>query len=476
MKPDFNKLKKDISLPDFMRDFYGYEPSKGSSRNSPKLSDGSNTFVVHRNDTGVYTFFDVHEPNNKRRTILDFVQMEEEAKTGVRPSLVEVGLMLEDYIKQGKTVLPDMSTFRCSPAAELSQDEIERSILGLNKSPNASFLASRGFEQETFSSPTFAKVLRSQKGGYENLAILMTGFESRAVSLRNADFNGFMGPHSETIAGSGYDKSRPVDRVVIAESMLDAMAYHELTQPKNANNLYLSSEGAVSEIQQMLFQRVIFNVEPKGVDIITDDDLYGNQLRCRLLGSLYLPQSALEDVKGALPIAQSYNFAQVNVPILGKKTPVASIEVQLSGDANTALLFTQSLVNKANGSLSELYENKPFSLSVIHSSAASVSKVAISFPNAPSAWREAGSLICSLRFANSQGIRHEPSLLKDWNDDLLLKKGLHTKFTLAPHNGQTFLFSKVDGDAIKPVTAPHLLNSAPSNSIDKGLSTSSLSI
>ena len=53
MKVDFNRLKTEISLPDFLLNL-GWKFVAGSSNSCPKMSNGTHTIVIKRNAQNQY--------------------------------------------------------------------------------------------------------------------------------------------------------------------------------------------------------------------------------------------------------------------------------------------------------------------------------------------------------------------------------------------------------------------------------------
>lgn len=55
MKVDFDKLKRDVSLPEFFL-YLGWKFVSGSSNSSPKMSNGSDTVIIKKNSKDYYTY------------------------------------------------------------------------------------------------------------------------------------------------------------------------------------------------------------------------------------------------------------------------------------------------------------------------------------------------------------------------------------------------------------------------------------
>lgn len=63
MKVDFDKLKRDVSLPEFFL-YLGWKFVSGSSNSSPKMSNGSDTVIIKKNSKitiPIGTFTEKHE-------------------------------------------------------------------------------------------------------------------------------------------------------------------------------------------------------------------------------------------------------------------------------------------------------------------------------------------------------------------------------------------------------------------------------
>ena len=90
MKVDFDKLKREVSLPDFFLHL-GWKFVEGSSNSSPKLSNGSQTVVIKKNKKDFYTYWDVHHDETRGKTIIDLMQQHIYDQPGKMPSLREVG-------------------------------------------------------------------------------------------------------------------------------------------------------------------------------------------------------------------------------------------------------------------------------------------------------------------------------------------------------------------------------------------------
>lgn len=114
MKVDFDKLKRDVSLPEFFL-YLGWKFVSGSSNSSPKMTNGSNTVVIKKNSKDYYTYWDVHG-EARGKTIIDLMQQHIYDQTGRMPSLREAGEAVQNYVNNKEVVLSQDSRFGVSNA------------------------------------------------------------------------------------------------------------------------------------------------------------------------------------------------------------------------------------------------------------------------------------------------------------------------------------------------------------------------
>lgn len=103
MKVDFDKLKRDVSLPEFFL-YLGWKFVSGSSNSSPKMSNGSDTVIIKKNSKDYYTYWDVHG-EARGKTIIDLMQKHIYDQTGRMPSLREAGEAVQNYVNNKEVVI-----------------------------------------------------------------------------------------------------------------------------------------------------------------------------------------------------------------------------------------------------------------------------------------------------------------------------------------------------------------------------------
>jgi hypothetical protein len=298
MKVDFNLLKREISLPDFLHDHYDWRLEPGSSANNPKMKSpsGDQTIVIKKNHVGAYTYWDVHNDNIRGCTIIDFMQDQLYKETGKLPSLREVGEILQGYVNSGKTVVPTQSVYSISNEL-LDADAILKIIKNLKPLEDTRFLEGRGISKEILNTPQFRNVFMQKEhiadgNVYNNACVRLVNIDGiRGISQRNSHFKGCLGSRFDTIASSNIDRSRPITMLYIGESMIDSISHFQMNYDpgKNENVLYLSSEGALTDGQINTINKVIEANKIDKVTTIFDNDRAGMLYTFKLTSKIALP-------------------------------------------------------------------------------------------------------------------------------------------------------------------------------------------
>lgn len=296
MKVDFDKLKKEVSLPDFFLHL-GWKFVEGSSNSSPKMSNGSQTVVIKKNKKEFYTYWDVHHDETRGKTIIDLMQQHIYEQTGRMPSLREAGEAIQNYVNNNEVVFSSNSKYGVSNAA---LDPEQLAFLRNQLHPyNGDFLQKRGISQETLSSPVFNGVFTSReykKDGkvYNNTCVkLINQYGFQGISQRGIrpedgkSFKGISGNKFDSIVVSRHDNTRPVDHIFVCESMIDGASHYQmklLGTPKNL--LYISTEGNITqgqmEVIKLLLTKQNINDIPNQLTYIFDNDKNGYKYALKL--------------------------------------------------------------------------------------------------------------------------------------------------------------------------------------------------
>ena len=300
MKVDFDKLKREVSLPDFFLHL-GWKFVEGSSNSSPKLSNGSQTVVIKKNKKDFYTYWDVHHDETRGKTIIDLMQQHIYDQTGKMPSLREVGEAIQNYVNNNEVILSQNSKYEVSNAA---LDSAQLAYLNNQLRPyNGDFLQKRGISQETLSSPVFSGVFTSReykKDGkvYNNTCVRLInqngfqGISQRGIRAEDGkSFKGISGNKFDSIVVSRHDNTRPIDHIYVCESMIDGASHYQMKlQGTPKNLLYISTEGNITqgqmEVIKLLLSKQNINDISKQLTYIFDNDKNGYKYALKLDGFL----------------------------------------------------------------------------------------------------------------------------------------------------------------------------------------------
>jgi hypothetical protein len=438
---DFDKYKSQISLPDFLKDVYGFKKDEGSSQNYPKLkcNETGEVFVVKKNHKGHYTYFDIHNDNIKGKTILDYVQkrlsIEKFGHEGKLVSLPDVAKYLDNYIKTGKFVSPENSSFILNNES-LSKDYITKVLLELKPFQEPSFLSNRGITEETFNGNLFKGVIFNKdfydeetKTMHINTVFKMWSQEGViAISQRNESFKGCLGSKSESICISNFDNTRPIDLFYIGESFIDCMSHYQLNSQKlsGKNVVYVSSEGNLVDGQINVIQKAVNINRPLEIGLIFDNDLAGHYYSAKFLGKLdFENQSLGESTRSSFP---NSDLKGLNIEVL-KGTSISHLEIYLLNDihSETNKKTIETIISDENLKLKSYFGEDQFKVKALYENG-NFKKFDISFENSFETWSAAAEAILKIKFNGIDNIKREIPLLNDFNDDLRILSGKHPSY------------------------------------------------
>ena len=97
-------------------------------------------------------------------------------------------------------------------------------------------------------------------------------------SIKNSNFTGFSSGGTKTLWES--NKSETDRQLVITESAIDAMSYHQLFGKENPHTRYIATSGTMSNYQLELIKTAMKEITKLGGEIViaTDNDEIGNKM------------------------------------------------------------------------------------------------------------------------------------------------------------------------------------------------------
>lgn len=270
-KQELEQFKTQINLVEYAQS-QGYQYiSQASSRNSAVLRhDNGDKIVVATDTDGHGVYFSVRDDSD-HGTIVDFVQNRSNLSLGgVRKELRdwrnEQRLQTSKFIPRDKP--QPINSDRLSIIKAASNFKVVQSHPYLEK---------RGISQSILKSDRFIGTVAIDSRGnaifphYDRDGL--TGF-----TIKNDSFTGFSKGGTKALWQS---KQKESDRcLVITESAIDAMSYHQLLSDKNPHTRYISTGGTTSKYQLDLIKTAMAEMTRLGGEIViaTDNDKAGNKL------------------------------------------------------------------------------------------------------------------------------------------------------------------------------------------------------
>jgi hypothetical protein len=161
----------------------------------------------------------------------------------------------------------------------VSRDRLEiiKAALLLRVTVGHPYLEKRGIEPEILKSDRFMGTVAIDPRGnaifphYDRDEL--TGF-----TVKNDNFTGFSKGGTKALWRSNQQESDR--RLVIVESAIDAMSYHQLKSNENTNTRYIATGGTISNYQLELIKTAMVEMTRLGGEIViaTDNDEAGNKL------------------------------------------------------------------------------------------------------------------------------------------------------------------------------------------------------
>ncbi|MEM7655164.1 MAG: hypothetical protein AAF399_03475 [Bacteroidota bacterium] len=287
---DFERYKTQISLEALLIQQYGFQvKTRKSSRHHRVMvqPQTGETLVLHRDRRGIDRYFNPAD-RSESGSVVDVVYLRCGKDWEATRRLLDQWL---NEHPEASALLPPVP--KVLPKFELQPLE------------NPQFLQQRGIISATLGHPAFQGQIFAQKmDAWGRKTYYNTAFPCRdlqgnilGVEVKNHGFKGHA-LHSRKGECAWYSATahlqRPIDRIILTESALDALSFHQLMQadasrldasdseaarvqqpPEGegmSNSLYLSTGGAVVMGQLKLVQELIDHWQPKEVFLAFDRD------------------------------------------------------------------------------------------------------------------------------------------------------------------------------------------------------------
>jgi hypothetical protein len=273
---ELHRFKSDIHFLHYAAERYGYQRDRRESSVSSHVLRHAATndkIVVRRDQDGHWTYFSVRDDRD-HGTIVDFVQ-----HRGRYTSLGSVRGELRQWLGTARPV-PEWALSPVRPAGG-DRRSVAEVFEAARVVDTCAYLHGRGLRPETLSHPRFAGTWRL--GARGNVLFAHTGDagEVTGFEVKNRGFTGFAAGGTKTAWRSA---SFAGDRaLVVTESAIDALSYHQLHAARSGAARYVSTAGAPSPAQFELLTRACSQLSPESTVVAAvDSDEPGHKLASRI--------------------------------------------------------------------------------------------------------------------------------------------------------------------------------------------------
>ena len=311
---DLDDLKKNICLPELMKE-NGYESVRAkSSRSHLFMQSASDSLVVYKNRKGHWVYFDVHsnivhfDPENPEathgqtttgQTVFDFIM-----KEFPRTDLSQAIKIAVKYKETGVFLSTDNPAFRLSERKSFQPDALFNIVQGQFKPPgefSQNYFKERSIDPDIIQHPLFNNVFNEWHVSYDKMAgskensvatkmMLEEGKISCLLSSRIGRKTFAYGRKSESLWYTSPEPVRQgVDHLFTAESWQDAVAHYEINvnSLEGKNVLYTSCQGNISPQQILFIRRIVREKAPGMTTTLFDHDPSGIKFTCNLLNKIF---------------------------------------------------------------------------------------------------------------------------------------------------------------------------------------------
>ncbi len=270
-KEELEKFKIEINLVEYAQSQgYQYITSESSCNSAILRHPQGDKIVVATDTDGHGVYFSVRDDADNG-TIIDFVQNRRNFSLG------GVRKELRNWLFE-----PALQSFELTPVDKpqsVSRDRLSviKAVSNFQVASEHPYLEQRGIKQSILESDRFLGTVAIDKRGN---AIFphhdqdgLTGY-----SVKNTNFTGFSRGGTKTLWQS--NQKHGDLKLVITESAIDAMSYHQLFALENPNTRYISTGGTISNYQLELIESAMTEMAKLGGEIViaTDNDSMGNKM------------------------------------------------------------------------------------------------------------------------------------------------------------------------------------------------------
>ncbi|GAB3552348.1 toprim domain-containing protein [Spirosoma fluminis] len=353
-RPQLSDYKQQIDLVQFLETEGFTKDRRKSTRRWPVLenAEGRKLIIGHNQKTSEYFYYNPDDSRDKG-TIVDYVI----GKLNIDTSAKEGWQQLHEYLGQYRGDLSHMLNNKSSaspdsqPANEVTRRNAMSHYFRLDPLINTDYLMNkRGLTVDTighraFLGKIFNKAFTSRKTGelVINTVFPMENEQgTTAILLKNDSPTGLVNGHTwgerlESVWVSNLPKDHQPKELLICESPIDALSYHQLHPPKEPyDRLYVATGGQPSSLQPLTVQRLIDRVKPEQIILAHDNDNSGIRFNISWAGRLQLPGQTTEQTDQRFSVSNQKNSNTLSVDLnlsqldeLQRKAHIDAVQQQI---------------------------------------------------------------------------------------------------------------------------------------------------
>ncbi len=332
-RPQLSDYKQQIDLVQFLETEGFAKDRRKSTRRWPVLEnvEGRKLIIGHNQKTSEYFYYNPDDSRDKG-TIVDYVI----GKLNIDTSAKEGWRQLHEYLGQYRGDLSHMLENKPSaspdsqPANEANRRNAMSHYFRLDPLTNTDYLMNkRGLTVDTighraFIGKIFNKAFTSRK---TSELVINTVFPmeneqgTTAILLKNDSPTGLVNGHTwgerlESVWVSNLPKGHQPKELLICESPIDALSYHQLHPPKEPyDRLYVATGGQPSSLQPLTVQRLIDRVKPEQVILAHDNDNSGIRFNISWAGRLQLPGQTTQQTDQRFSVSNNKHSNTLSVDL-----------------------------------------------------------------------------------------------------------------------------------------------------------------
>lgn len=425
MKQELEWYKSSVDLVQIMKHF-GFHFTKKSSSNNTRLkrikeNGEKDLYIVKRNSQDHFTYWSPYEEHVKGSTIIDFIGNELGTK-----NISDICRFVDDVLKG----TPPLSSKTIS--SKTNENNFDQILCYAKILTRSDYLVHRGIDELTALQSPFKNVLKNFQFPGSSIstnvaAILYNEDGVCGLNVRNEDYSRNYGNRESGVFLTGKTKDQnKLDTFFLMESFEDALAHFELFSEDlvNMNIRYGATSGSLTSLQIQTLDRVFRTHQPEKICLGFDKDI---------AGLLYALKFLCQTTFG---LTDDFKINDHIIKVL-KETSGCTF----SFTPDTQIYDLDHFFNRLETIVSSL--NYKSALYVGHQALFEISvsneEISLSFEKNKFSLTKLFDLILELKFEHDSPFELKLSQLKDFNEDLQAKKGIHSQWKLVQNADELVL-------------------------------------